>query len=187
MFYNSPEYNRVNKFRPNGTFTAQDTMFTCVMMRLGDYWSISWQPVAKSLDEANYEVRHGLSYSKFKCTSGITATKRYSYLKVKMQKFGTLLKNNTDKPRTISTFSFVEFVQPHPIRQPKTTRQPLYSAGTFYQEGVLEYDLVLQHQRLLKVFYFTKSTFSPDSYDGQRDNFLGMYRDEANPIAVENL
>ncbi|WP_210443689.1 GH36-type glycosyl hydrolase domain-containing protein, partial [Vibrio crassostreae] len=35
-------------------------------------------------------------------------------------------------------------------------------------------------------FYYLASTFSPDSYDGQRDNFLGMYRDEANPIAVEN-
>lgn len=32
-FYNSPEYNRVTKFRPNATFDRQDTTFTCVMMR----------------------------------------------------------------------------------------------------------------------------------------------------------
>jgi phosphoglucomutase len=33
----------------------------------GEYWSVSWQPVGKNLDQARYECRHGLSYSKFTC------------------------------------------------------------------------------------------------------------------------
>lgn len=33
----------------------------------GDYWSISWQPVAKPLDEAKYTCRHGMSYSVYEC------------------------------------------------------------------------------------------------------------------------
>ncbi|NMS58827.1 N,N'-diacetylchitobiose phosphorylase, partial [Vibrio parahaemolyticus] len=65
-FYNSPEYNRVTKFRPNATFDRPGHYVYLRDDETGDYWSISWQPVAKSLDEANYEVRHGLSYSKFK-------------------------------------------------------------------------------------------------------------------------
>lgn len=32
-----------------------------------DYWSISWQPVGKQLDKANYTCRHGMSYSVYEC------------------------------------------------------------------------------------------------------------------------
>ncbi len=46
----------------------------------------------------------------------------------------------------------------------------LYSAGTSYQEGVLEYDLYYNTNDF-EGFYYLASTFSPDSYDGQRDNF----------------
>ncbi|MEZ9134217.1 N,N'-diacetylchitobiose phosphorylase, partial [Vibrio breoganii] len=96
-----------------------------------------------------------------------------------------VLKNNTDKPRTISTFSFVEFSFSHIQSDNQNHQMSLYSAGTSYQEGVLEYDLYYNTNDF-EGFYYLASTFSPDSYDGQRDNFLGMYRDEANPIAVEN-
>ena len=60
----------------------------------------------------------------------------------------------------------------------------LYSAGTSYNEGVIEYDLYYNTNDF-EGFYYLASTFDPDSYDGQRDSFLGAYRDEANPIAVE--
>lgn len=143
--------------------------------------------MAKSLDEANYEVRHGLSYSKFKCEySGITATKTLFVPKGEdAEVWDVVLKNNTDKPRTISTFSFVEFSFSHIQSDNQNHQMSLYSAGTSYQEGVLEYDLYYNTNDF-EGFYYLASTFSPDSYDGQRDNFLGMYRDEANPIAVEN-
>ncbi|CAK2777551.1 N,N'-diacetylchitobiose phosphorylase [Vibrio crassostreae] len=186
-FYNSPEYNRVTKFRPNGTFDRPGHYVYLRDDETGDYWSISWQPVAKSLDEANYEVRHGLSYSKFKCEySGITATKTLFVPKGEdAEVWDVVLKNNTDKPRTISTFSFVEFSFSHIQSDNQNHQMSLYSAGTSYQEGVLEYDLYYNTNDF-EGFYYLASTFSPDSYDGQRDNFLGMYRDEANPIAVEN-
>ncbi|WP_425348309.1 GH36-type glycosyl hydrolase domain-containing protein, partial [Vibrio splendidus] len=185
-FYNSPEYNRVTKFRPNGTFDRPGHYVYLRDDETGDYWSISWQPVAKSLDEAKYEVRHGLSYSKFKCEySGITATKTLFVPKGEdAEVWDVVLKNNTDKPRTISTFSFVEFSFSHIQSDNQNHQMSLYSAGTSYQEGVLEYDLYYNTNDF-EGFYYLASTFSPDSYDGQRDNFLGMYRDEANPIAVE--
>ncbi|MFA0567308.1 GH36-type glycosyl hydrolase domain-containing protein [Vibrio gallaecicus] len=185
-FYNSPEYNRVTKFRPNGTFDRPGHYVYLRDDETGDYWSISWQPVAKSLDEANYEVRHGLSYSKFKCEySGITATKTLFIPKGEdAEVWDVVLKNNTDKPRTISTFSFVEFSFSHIQSDNQNHQMSLYSAGTEYKNGVLEYDLYYNTNDF-EGFYYLASTFDPDSYDGQRDNFLGLYRDEANPIAVE--
>ncbi len=185
-FYNSPEYNRVTKFRPNATFDRPGHYVYLRDDETGDYWSISWQPVAKSLDEANYEVRHGLSYSKFKCEySGITATKTLFVPKGEdAEVWDVVIKNTSDKPRIISAFSFVEFSFSHIQSDNQNHQMSLYSAGTTYQDGVIEYDLYYNTNDF-EGFYYLASTFDPDSYDGQRDSFLGLYRDEANPLAVE--
>ncbi|PKF62844.1 N,N'-diacetylchitobiose phosphorylase [Psychromonas sp. psych-6C06] len=186
-FYNSPEYNRVTKFRPNASFDRPGHYVYLRDDETGDYWSISWQPVAKSLDEANYEVRHGLSYSKFKCEyNGITATKTLFVPKGEdAEVWDVTIENTGDKPRTISAFSFVEFSFSHIQSDNQNHQMSLYSAGTSYNDGVLEYDLYYNTDDF-EGFYYLASTFDPDSYDGQRDAFLGRYRDEANPIAVEN-
>ncbi|GLR77027.1 GH36-type glycosyl hydrolase domain-containing protein [Aliivibrio sifiae] len=185
-FYNSPEYNRVTKFRPNGTFDRPGHYVYLRDDETGDYWSISWQPVAKSLDEASYEVRHGLSYSKFKCDyNGIEATKTLFVPKGEdAEVWDVVIKNTSDKPRVISAFSFVEFSFSHIQSDNQNHQMSLYSAGTSYNEGVIEYDLYYNTNDF-EGFYYLASTFNPDSYDGQRDSFLGAYRDEANPIAVE--
>ncbi|USD64804.1 N,N'-diacetylchitobiose phosphorylase [Vibrio sp. SCSIO 43136] len=185
-FYNSPEYNRVTKFRPNASFDRPGHYVYLRDDQTGDYWSISWQPVAKSLDEASYEVRHGLSYSKFKCDyNGIEATKTLFVPKGEdAEVWDVVIKNTSDTARTISAFSFVEFSFSHIASDNQNHQMSLYSAGTEYKDGVLEYDLYYNTDDF-EGFYYLASTFNPDSYDGQRDNFLGLYRDEANPIAVE--
>lgn len=185
-FYNSPEYNRVTKFRPNATFDRPGHYVYLRDDETGDYWSISWQPVAKSLKEAKYEVRHGLSYSKFKCEyNGITAQKTLFVPKGEdAQIWDVKIKNDDDKPRTISAFSFVEFSFSHIQSDNQNYQMSLYSAGTSYNDGVIEYDLYYNTNDY-EGFYYLASSFDPDSYDGQRDSFLGLYRDEANPVAVE--
>lgn len=185
-FYNSPEYNRVTKFRPNASFDRPGHYVYLRDDATGDYWSISWQPVAKSLDEANYEVRHGLSYSKFKCEyNGISASKTLFIPKGEdAEIWDVVIKNDSDQPRTISAFSFVEFSFSHIQSDNQNHQMSLYSAGTAYDAGVIEYDLYYNTNDF-EGFYYLASTVDPDSYDGQRDSFLGLYRDEANPIAVE--
>lgn len=186
-FYKSPEYNRVTKFRPNATFDRPGHYVYLRDDAIGDYWSISWQPVAKSLDEAKYEVRHGLSYSKFACEyNGISAQKTlFVPIGEDAEIWDVVLKNTTDEVRTISAFSFVEFSFSHIQSDNQNHQMSLYSAGTSYQNGVIEYDLYY-NTNTKEGYYYLASSFDPDSYDGQRDTFIGAYRDESNPIAVEN-
>ena len=186
-FYKSPEYNRVTKFRPNATFDRPGHYVYLRDDATGDYWSISWQPVAKSLDEAKYEVRHGLSYSKFACEyNGISAQKTlFVPIGEDAEIWDVVLKNTTDEVRTISAFSFVEFSFSHIQSDNQNHQMSLYSAGTSYQNGVIEYDLYY-NTNTKEGYYYIASSFDPDSYDGQRDTFIGAYRDESNPIAVEN-
>ncbi|MBY3788076.1 N,N'-diacetylchitobiose phosphorylase [Photobacterium carnosum] len=186
-FYKSPEYNRVTKFRPNATFDRPGHYVYLRDDATGDYWSISWQPVAKSLDEAKYEVHHGLSYSKFACEyNGISAQKTlFVPIGEDAEIWDVVLKNTTDEVRTISAFSFVEFSFSHIQSDNQNHQMSLYSAGTSYQNGVIEYDLYY-NTNTKEGYYYLASSFDPDSYDGQRDTFIGAYRDESNPIAVEN-
>lgn len=185
-FYNSPEYNRVTKFRPNATFDRPGHYVYLRDDDSGDYWSISWQPVAKSLDEAQYQIRHGLSYSKFQCDyNGIHARKTLFVPKGEdAEIWDVVIKNTSDQVRTISAFSFVEFSFSHIQSDNQNHQMSLYSAGTAYRPGLIEYDLYYNTDDF-EGFYYLASTFDPDSYDGQRDRFLGLYRDEANPLAVE--
>jgi N,N'-diacetylchitobiose phosphorylase len=185
-FYKSPEHHRVTKFRPNAPFDRPGHYVYLRDDETADYWSISWQPVAKSLDEANYEIRHGLSYSKFRCDyNGISAEKTlFVPVGEDAEVWDIRLKNTGDKPRTISAFSFVEFSFSHIESDNQNHQMSLYSAGTSYNDGVVLYDLYYntnEHDG----FYYLASTFEPDSYNGQRDSFIGAYRDESNPIAVE--
>ena len=185
-FYKSPEYNRVTKFRPNATFDRPGHYVYLRDDATGDYWSISWQPVAKSLDEAKYEVRHGLSYSKFACEyNGIAAQKTlFVPIGEDAEIWDVVLKNTTDEVRTISAFSFVEFSFSHIQSDNQNHQMSLYSAGTSYEDGVIEYD-IYYNTKEKEGYYYLASSCAPDSYDGQRDTFIGAYRDESNPIAVE--
>ncbi|MGL5759021.1 GH36-type glycosyl hydrolase domain-containing protein [Plesiomonas sp.] len=185
-FYKSPEYHRVTKFRPNATFDRPGHYVYLRDDQNGDYWSISWQPVGKDLEQAQYECRHGLSYSKFSCQyNGIDAKKTlFVPVNDNVELWDITLKNTGTTPRTLSAFSFVEFSFSHITSDNQNHQMSLYSAGTRYDAGVLEYDLFYNPSKETG-YYFFASSFTPDSFDGLRDKFLGAYRDESKPIAVE--
>ena len=91
LFYKSPEYHRITRFRPNGV--PMDGPGHYVYLRddeTGEYWSVSWQPVGKPLDAAQYFCRHGLSYTVYTCEyNGIRATQKLSVAMTIPWKYGT--------------------------------------------------------------------------------------------------
>ena len=53
MFYKTPEYHRITRFRGNSIPMDRPGHYVYIRDNAdGDYWSISWQPVGKSLEEA---------------------------------------------------------------------------------------------------------------------------------------
>ena len=111
-FYKSPEYHRVTRFRPNAV--PMDRPGHYVYIRDdedGDYWSVSWQPVGKSFDEAKYKCRHGMSYTVYECDyKGIHAEQKLSIpIDDPVELWDVKIKNNSDKERNLSVFSYLEF------------------------------------------------------------------------------
>ena len=183
-FYKSPEYHRVTRFRPNAI--PMDRPGHYVYLRDdedGDYWSVSWQPVGKSFDEAKYKCRHGMSYTVYECDyKEIHAEQKLSIpIEDAVELWDVKIKNNSDKVRNLSIFSYLEFSFHHIEMDNKNFQMSMYAAGSSYKDGIIEHDLFYEE---FGYQYFT-SSFEPDSFDCLRDKFIGPYRTEDNPIAVE--
>ena len=183
-FYKSPEYHRVTRFRPNAI--PMDRPGHYVYLRddeSSDYWSVSWQPVGKSFDEAKYKCRHGMSYTVYECDyKGIHAEQKLSVpIDDPVELWDVKIKNNSDKERNLSVFSYLEFSFHHIEMDNKNFQMSMYASGSSYEDGIIENDLFYEE---FGYQYFT-ANFEADSFDCLRDKFIGSYRTEDNPIAVE--
>lgn len=183
-FYQSPEYHRITRFRGNGI--PMDRPGHYVYLRdqdSGDYWSISWQPVGKPLDKAVYSCRHGLSYTKYQCAyQGIKAQQTmFIPIEDPVELWDVTIKNEDNRPRRISVFSYCEFSFHHVAVDNQNFQMSLYCAGSSYEDGIIEHDLFYEE---FGYQYFT-GNFEPDGFDALRDRFIGLYHTESNPAAVE--
>ena len=185
MFYQSPEYHRVTRFRGNAVPMDRPGHYVYLRdAKDGDYWSISWQPVGKPLDQAKYTCRHGMNYTTYECDyKGIKASQTLMVpMDDAVELWDVRLKNTTDKERRISVFSYCEFSFHHIMIDNQNFQMSLYCAGSSYDENIIEYDLFYEE---FGYQYFT-SNVTPDGFECLRDSFLGAYRTEDNPIAVEH-
>ena len=185
MFYKSPEYHRVTRFRGNAVPMDRPGHYVYIRDNdNGDYFSISWQPVGKPLDKAQYKCRHGLSYSIYECLyDKIKASQKMTVpMDDDVELWDVVIKNTDDKPRNLSIFSYCEFSFHHIMIDNQNFQMSLYCAGSTYEDGVIEHDLFYEE---FGYQYFT-SNFEPDGFDCLRDKFIGLYHTEDNPIAVVN-
>lgn len=184
MFYKTPEYHRVTRFRGNAVPMDRPGHYVYIRDdQSRDYWSISWQPVGKPLDQAKYECRHGLSYTKYSCEySNIKAEQILSVpIGDDLELWDVKIKNEDSKTRELSVYSYCEFSFHHIDMDNRNFQMSLYAAGSSYEDGIIEHDLFYEQ---FGYQYFT-ANFEPDGFDCLRDKFIGSYRTEDNPIGVE--
>lgn len=183
MFYKTPEYHRVTRFRGNSI--PMDRPGHYVYIRDNDsedYWSISWQPVGKSLDEAKYSCRHGMSYSIYECDYSKIKASQTLVVPVEddVELWDVKIKNEDSVSRSLSIFSYCEFSFHHILMDNQNFQMSMYCAGSSYEDGIIEHDLFYEEFG----YQYVTSNFKPDGYDCLRDQFLGLYHTEDNPVAV---
>lgn len=195
-FYKSGGMGRVTRFRFNGV--PQDEPGRFLYLRDdsdGDFWSASWQPVGKPLctegepadGEQKAAVRHGLGYSVFtsqyrgiesEATFFIPKDQAFEYWSMKVT-------NTTDKPRTISTFSYAELANEWNYRQDLENLQySQYVVVAKYKDGMISRKN--STRTAFKELWFGVAGAEPTGFDTDRDAFLGPYRTQSAPLAVEN-
>lgn len=183
-FYQSAEHHRITRFRPNGVPLDRPGHYVYLRDDAdGDYWSVSWQPVGKDLQAARYQCRHGLSYSKFSCQYRDIRAEQTVFIPVEddVELWDVRIHNTGAARRELSVFGYVEFSFHHVEIDNQNLQMSLYAGGTSCADGIIEYDFFYEPW----TFHYFTASFDPDSYDSMRDGFLGSYRTETNPVAVE--
>ena len=183
-FYRHAEHGRITRFRPNGVPLDRPGHYVYVRDDSdGDYWSISWQPVGKPLANARYECRHGLSYSRYRAEYRDIAAEQLVFITRQddVELWDVRVTNTGSTPRDLSLFSYVEFSFHHIEIDNQNLQMSLYAAGSSYTDGIIEYDFFYEPW----TFHYHTASVPLDGFDTMRDAFLGPYRTETNPLAVE--
>ncbi len=157
LFYKSPEYHRMTRFRPNAA--PLDRPGHYVYLRdddTGEYWSVSWQPVGRPLE--HYTCRHGLSYSRYQCGYGGVSAEQTLFIPLDeaVELWDVKLKNTSGKARRLSVFGYCEFSFRHIEFDNQNFQMSLYSSGSAFKDGMVE----------LELFYDMKPHYY--SFEGKR-------------------
>ncbi len=197
-FYKSGARGRFMRLRFNSIPMDQPgRYFYLIDKESGDYWSASWQPVGKPLNQYTSACRHGTAYTTIKSEyKGIqTETTYFVPLDQTFEYWKMKVTNTSDKVRKISIMSFCEFTNQWDTFQDRVNLQ--YSL--FIIKGALEDNMlriVIQDNLtsgdpdiliddIAMHTWMTLIETKIDGYDTSRETFLGPYRGYHNPLAVE--
>ena len=109
-------------------FNSDDTPGRYIYLRddeTKDYWSASWQPVAKSLDVYKSECHHGTAYTNMMADYADIHSEVLYYVPLNKtyEVWHTKVTNTSDKPRKISVFSYAEFTNESNYEQDQVNLQ----------------------------------------------------------------
>ena len=193
-FVQSGANGRIARYRFNSNMALPGRYIYLRDNDTADYWSASWQPVGKPLDEYKSECRHGTAYTTITAQyKGIKSVTTYYVPKDKTYEvWRCKITNEGDKPRKLSTFGFIEFTNDNNYEQDQVNLQyTLFITNTTFEENK-----ILQHINENsgkdstgsnhRERFFGLAGAKVSAYNGDLDSFIGPYRTYANPIAVEN-
>ena len=160
-----------------------------------DYWSSSWQPVGKPLDQYRTACRHGTAYTIIESEYANIQSEATYFVPIGRSFETWILKltNTGDAPRTLSVFTYVEWANEWNAFQDLFNLQFSQHAGQCRcEDGIVDMTLLngfalerCGETRKLQSF-LTISGADIAGFDTDRAVFLGgPHRTYANPLVVE--
>ena len=196
-FYKSGAQGRFMRLRFNSVpMDAPGRYFYLRDQESGDYWSASWQPCGKPLDQYKTECRHGTAYTKITSEySGIkTEALYYVPLGQNFEYWRLKVTNTSNKARKISAFTYCE-----PSNQWNTTQDQVNLQYSLFickgeqKDNLLRFAI---HDNLYKQFpdeetggswqhsWMALAQGKVSGFDTSREAFLGTYGSYKEPAAV---
>lgn len=185
-FHESPKTQRLLRFRFNSVPMDRPGRYIYLRDQAdGEFWSISWQPVAKPLDQFKTVCAHGLGYTRFVTNyRGIEAKARYLVpIDTPVELWEVELTNTSSEPRQLDVFGYAEWCFWEIQQDAFNFQYILYTCRMGYDADIVDYSIRLWPFREPKGFF--ASTLPVSNFDTDREAFLGAYRHEGAPIAVE--
>ncbi len=165
-----------------------------------DYWSCSWQPVCKPIEQFTSECHHGTAYtvisSRYKSIAA--STTYYVPLDKSYEVWHVTIKNSSDVKRDISVFGACEFTNhPHYENDTVNLQYSMFINKTYFKgKNILQVinengseasartdgTCDLMGESICR--YFGLAGQKVSAFDGDRDVFIGNYRNYSNPASV---
>ncbi|MGN0653257.1 MAG: GH36-type glycosyl hydrolase domain-containing protein, partial [Gemmiger sp.] len=181
-FYRDAKLRRLTRYRYNDTPTDSNGRYFYIKEG-GTTWNPGWQPTQTPLDF--YECRHGMGRTAITGEKNGLRAVQEIFVPVgdSCEVDRLVLTNTTDAPKTVQVFSYVEFCLWNAVDD-STNFQRNFSTGEVEVEGSTIYHKTEYRERRDHYAFWTVNA-PLDGFDTSRDAFLGAYRSNANPEAVE--
>lgn len=181
-FHIDPLHRRILRYRYNNLPADRPGRYLYIRDdETGKYWSPTWQPVLAEL--STFECRHGLGYTKISSShSSIRAEITFLVpLEDNLEIWMLTLKNASSETKKLTVFSYAEFCLWQAFNDLTDLQCSQGLAVAKYEDDAVNYSLF----DVSTGYAFFASNGTITGYDCDRERFIGPYRNEASPAAVE--
>ena len=180
-FYKDAKLLRLTRYRYNNV--PYDTNGKYFYIKDGDtIWNPGWQPTKTELD--TYECRHGIGYSRFTGAKNDIKASILTFVPMNdnCEISQLKLKNESDKEKTVTLFSYVEWCLWNADDDSRNFQRNL-STGEVEVIGSTIYHKTEYRERRNHYAIYTVNS-EVDGFDTIRDSFMGTYNGPDKPEAV---
>ncbi len=197
-YYKSPLHGRITRYRINDVPPDRPGKYLYVKDKdSGETWSLTWQPVGKSVEA--YQVAHGFGYTRVEAEVEKIASSVLYFVPLEDDReiWKATLTNKSRKPRRLSVFGYVEFALGHALIDLinqcddqhfnrvhfEKDLNALFATKTYWVTETRG----TQHQENKEwdQWAFFTASLPVSGYETLRERFIGPYRNENNPLAIE--
>ena len=163
----------------------------------GDFWSASWQPVAKDLKDYQVKCCHGMGYTRMEASyAGISSQAVYYVPQGKAYEVWALtVTNNSNRDRSLTLTGYAEFTNHSNYEQDQVNLQySLFIGRTVFEGNRItqqihgNLDALAQGEdvddKTVTERFFGLAGAPVSSYCGDKTAFLGAYHGYGNPQGV---
>jgi len=184
-FDKDPRNKRILRYRYNNIPMDRPGRYVYIRdAKSKEYWSPTWQPTLKKLDK--YEARVGMGYTSITGTLNQIQSNITYFVPPgeRLEVWRLKVKNLSKTKRKLQVFSYAEFcfydavMDQHDVDWVQQINQSYFDKKL---NSIFTYPFMK-----VQGYSFFTSNGKVSSYDCDLEKFVGKYRSEANPIAVEN-
>ena len=180
-FYKDAKFRRLTRYRYNGVPMDNGGRYFYINDG-GTVWNPGWKPCKTPLD--SYECRHGMNYTRITgCKNGVEASVLFFvplHTWAEVQKL--TLTNNSNEVKRLKLFSFAEWCLWNAATDMENFQRN-FSTGEVEIEGsVIFHKTEYRERRNHYAFYGVNVPIQ--GFDTDRETFIGLYNEFANPDAV---
>ena len=180
-FFKDAKFRRITRYRYNGV--PMDNGGRYFYINDGkDVWNPGWKPCKTPLDK--YECRHGMSYTRITgAKNGVEASVLFFVPLKKWCEIQKLtLKNTSSETKHLKLFSFAEWCLWNAATDMENFQRN-FSTGEVEIDGSVIYHKTEYKERRNHYAYYSVNV-PVQGFDTDRESFVGLYNEFANPDAV---